>query len=100
MGAAPQQPQPWTLGDMLIAPGFVDVHVHGGGGAQVNCATREEVEASVAQHGAFSRHARHNRSACDNRVRQPRGTAGSGGRCRRGCIGTAQGRGRRARLPP
>jgi N-acetylglucosamine-6-phosphate deacetylase len=28
------------LGDLLIAPGFVDVHVHGGGGTQVNCPTR------------------------------------------------------------
>jgi len=49
------------LGDMLIAPGFVDVHVHGGGGAQVNCATREEVEASVRSMARF--HAGHGTTA-------------------------------------
>lgn len=49
------------LGDMLIVPGFIDVHVHGGGGAQVNCATREEVEASVRHMAAF--HARHGTTA-------------------------------------
>ena len=68
-GSRPTTTTTVDLGDMLIAPGFVDVHVHGGGGAQVNCATREEVEESVARHGAFSRHARNNRPACDNRVR-------------------------------
>ncbi len=47
-GSAPTTATTVDLGDMLIAPGFVDVHVHGGGGAQVNCATREEVEESVA----------------------------------------------------
>ncbi len=49
------------LGDMLIAPGFIDVHVHGGGGAQVNCATREEVEASVRRMAVF--HATHGTTA-------------------------------------
>jgi N-acetylglucosamine-6-phosphate deacetylase len=49
------------LGDMLIAPGFIDVHVHGGGGAQVNCATREEVGTSVRQMARF--HAQHGTTA-------------------------------------
>jgi N-acetylglucosamine-6-phosphate deacetylase len=49
------------LGDVLIAPGFIDVHVHGGGGYQVNCATREEVELSVCEMARF--HARHGTTA-------------------------------------
>ena len=49
------------LGDLLIAPGFVDVHVHGGGGTQVNCPTREEVETSVRSMARF--HARHGTTA-------------------------------------
>jgi N-acetylglucosamine-6-phosphate deacetylase len=49
------------LGDMLIAPGFIDVHVHGGGGAQVNCATRDEVEESVRRMAVF--HAQHGTTA-------------------------------------
>ncbi len=49
------------LGDVLIAPGFVDLHVHGGGGAQVNCPTREEVAASVWRMARF--HAAHGTTA-------------------------------------
>ena len=49
------------LGDTLVAPGFVDVHVHGGGGAQVNCATRDEVESSVRKMAQF--HATHGTTA-------------------------------------
>ncbi|HXW78539.1 MAG TPA: N-acetylglucosamine-6-phosphate deacetylase [Acidimicrobiales bacterium] len=49
------------LGDVLVAPGFVDLHVHGGGGAQVNCPTREEVAASVWRMARF--HARHGTTA-------------------------------------
>jgi len=45
------------LGDRLVAPGFVDQHVHGGGGAQVNCPTEQEVEASVRRLARF--HAGH-----------------------------------------
>ena len=45
------------LGDTVVAPGFVDVHVHGGGGAQVNCASRQEVESSVRGMARF--HATH-----------------------------------------
>ena len=54
IGPAPAGPGPVIdLGDLLLAPGFVDLHVHGGGGAQVNCATRQEVEASVQQMARF-----------------------------------------------
>ncbi len=60
-GSAPTTTTTVDLGDMLIAPGFVDVHVHGGGGAQVNCATREEVEASVRSMARF--HAMHGTTA-------------------------------------
>ena len=35
------------LGARALTPGFVDLHVHGGDGAQVNGATPEEVAASV-----------------------------------------------------
>lgn len=35
------------LGDRVLAPGFVDLHVHGGDGAQVNGATADEVAESV-----------------------------------------------------
>jgi N-acetylglucosamine-6-phosphate deacetylase len=49
------------LGDVLVAPGFVDLHVHGGGGAQVNCPTREEVAAAVWQMAHF--HATHGTTA-------------------------------------
>lgn len=45
------------LGDRTIAPGFVDVHVHGGAGRQVNGGTPTEVAESVASIAAF--HARH-----------------------------------------
>ncbi len=36
------------LGARVLTPGFVDLHVHGGDGAQVNGATPEEVAASVS----------------------------------------------------
>jgi N-acetylglucosamine-6-phosphate deacetylase len=49
------------LGDVLVAPGLVDLHVHGGGGHDVNCETPEEAEAAVrevvryhASHGTTS----------------------------------------------
>jgi len=35
------------VGNRVIIPGFVDLHVHGGDGAQVNGATPEEVSAAV-----------------------------------------------------
>lgn len=60
VGRGPAPSGRWPVvdvGDALVAPGFIDVHVHGGGGYQVNCATREEVEASVREMARF--HARH-----------------------------------------
>lgn len=42
-------PGPIALGDVVVAPGLVDLHVHGGGGYDVNCATPEEAEASVRE---------------------------------------------------
>jgi N-acetylglucosamine-6-phosphate deacetylase len=41
------------LGDRWLLPGYIDVHVHGGGGAQCNASTSEEI-AEVARF-----HARH-----------------------------------------
>lgn len=49
------------LGDRLVVPGFVDVHVHGGGGSQVNAGSATEAEAAVAEIAAF--HARHGTTA-------------------------------------
>lgn len=49
------------LGDRLLAPGFVDIHVHGGGGALVDGATAEEVHAAVRAIAAF--HLRHGTTA-------------------------------------
>ncbi len=49
------------LGEVMVAPGYVDVHVHGGGGYEVNCATRDEVEASVRRMAEF--HATHGTTA-------------------------------------
>lgn len=45
------------LGNRILAPGYVDVHVHGGAGAQVNGGSPGEVEEAVAAMAAF--HARH-----------------------------------------
>ena len=60
-GAPPEGVTVVDLGDVLIVPGFVDLHVHGGGGAQVNCPTREEVAASVWRMARF--HATHGTTA-------------------------------------
>lgn len=49
------------LGDRTIAPGFVDVHVHGGGGHQVNGDSPTQVAEDVASVAAF--HARHGTTA-------------------------------------
>lgn len=49
------------LGDRLLAPGFVDVHVHGAAGAEVNGSSADEVAESVAAIAAF--HARHGTTA-------------------------------------
>jgi N-acetylglucosamine-6-phosphate deacetylase len=45
------------LGDRLLAPGFVDVHVHGGDGAEVNGDRAEDVADAVRRIAAF--HARY-----------------------------------------
>lgn len=49
------------LGQRLLVPGFVDVHVHGAAGAEVNGGSAEEVARSVAEVAAF--HARHGTTA-------------------------------------
>ncbi len=38
------------LGDRWLAPGFIDTHVHGGGGAQCNTADPEEIAAMAGFH--------------------------------------------------
>ena len=49
------------LGGHLLVPGFVDLHVHGGDGAQVNDGTVDEVTRSVRRLAAH--HARHGTTA-------------------------------------
>lgn len=46
-----------SLGARLVAPGFVDVHVHGGGGAEVNAGSVDATEAAVRAMAAL--HAAH-----------------------------------------
>jgi N-acetylglucosamine-6-phosphate deacetylase len=48
---------PVELGDLLIAPGFVDVHVHGGGGGQVAGDDRADVADQLLRAARF--HASH-----------------------------------------
>ena len=60
VGTGPSPPSAYPvveLGDVLVAPGFVDVHVHGGGGYEVNCGSTDEVVRSVREMARF--HARH-----------------------------------------
>jgi N-acetylglucosamine-6-phosphate deacetylase len=49
------------LGSLLVTPGFVDVHVHGGAGHQVAGGSPEEVEAEVRRLAAY--HATHGTTA-------------------------------------
>lgn len=49
------------LGDRTLAPGFVDVHVHGADGAQVNGGSPDEVAEAVTTLATF--HARHGTTA-------------------------------------
>jgi N-acetylglucosamine-6-phosphate deacetylase len=49
------------LGDRTVAPGFVDVHVHGGSGAQVNAASPGEVADALDRMARF--HVRHGTTA-------------------------------------
>jgi len=56
-GLPPRAVERVDLGDRLIVPGYVDVHVHGGAGAQVNAGGQDEVLASVRRLARF--HAAH-----------------------------------------
>ena len=60
-GAGPMPGPGVDLGDRTLAPGFVDVHVHGGDGAQVHGDSTDEVADAVATLAAF--HARHGTTA-------------------------------------
>lgn len=46
----PPRPPERALGDVTVAPGFVDVHVHGGGGASFDGGDAEAVATAVAAH--------------------------------------------------
>jgi N-acetylglucosamine-6-phosphate deacetylase len=48
-GPAPQSPD-CDLGATTVMPGFVDTHLHGGGGANFSSAERDETTAAVAFH--------------------------------------------------
>lgn len=41
------------LGGLLLAPGFVDLHVHGGGGVDSTCTEREGLQTILHTHEAF-----------------------------------------------
>lgn len=47
---APPRPADLDLGDAIVAPGFVDMHVHGGGGGAFFEATDQAVAATLALH--------------------------------------------------
>ncbi len=46
----PARPADLDLGDAIVAPGFVDMHVHGGGGGAFFESTDEAVHATLALH--------------------------------------------------
>jgi N-acetylglucosamine-6-phosphate deacetylase len=46
----PPRPADLDLGDAVVAPGFVDMHVHGGGGGSFTEASAAAVEAAVGLH--------------------------------------------------
>lgn len=48
----PPRPPEHDLGAALLVPGFVDMHVHGGAGADLSCADPEQVTRAVAWHRA------------------------------------------------
>lgn len=47
---APPGPPDHDLGAAIVVPGFVDTHVHGGGGANFSAASAEETSTAVALH--------------------------------------------------
>ena len=49
----PPRPADVDLGDVVLTPGFVDMHVHGGGGGAYFEATDTAVAASVTLHRRF-----------------------------------------------
>jgi N-acetylglucosamine-6-phosphate deacetylase len=51
-GAAPR-PADRDLGAATVVPGFVDTHVHGGGGANFSTASRADTSTAVALHRRF-----------------------------------------------
>ncbi|MCM2577249.1 N-acetylglucosamine-6-phosphate deacetylase [Streptomyces meridianus] len=50
VAAVPDAPEPLDLSGHWIVPGFVDMHVHGGGGASFSAGTPEEALRAVAAH--------------------------------------------------
>ncbi|MBC2932856.1 N-acetylglucosamine-6-phosphate deacetylase [Nocardioides sp. zg-1228] len=48
-GPPPRSPDV-ALGDVTVAPGFVDIHVHGGGGASFDAGTPDAAEVVAAAH--------------------------------------------------
>ena len=50
-GAGPGQPA-IDLGDRWVVPGYIDLHVHGGGGAQCNTTDAEEILAMARFHAS------------------------------------------------
>jgi N-acetylglucosamine-6-phosphate deacetylase len=51
-GGAPQPPDR-DLGAVTVVPGFVDTHVHGGGGANFNTASAADTSTAVALHRRY-----------------------------------------------
>ncbi|HEU5267019.1 MAG TPA: N-acetylglucosamine-6-phosphate deacetylase [Jatrophihabitans sp.] len=48
----PARPVDTDLGDAVVVPGFVDMHVHGGGGGSFTAGTAAEAQAVIAAHRA------------------------------------------------
>ncbi len=50
---APPRPADRGLGEVTVVPGFVDTHVHGGGGANFSTASTAETATAVAYHRRY-----------------------------------------------
>lgn len=50
---APPRPADRGLGAVTVVPGFVDTHVHGGGGANFSAASAAEIATAVAYHRRY-----------------------------------------------